>query len=95
MPKPKDDGPKPVKPTVERIKESLVILKKIQELGISDTDPGYKALSAHFNDWVKGGETFQGTVDFYRWNRRAKVLLPTKPGAIARCDLLHYVFDEV
>ena len=94
MPKPKSDEPKPVKPIAERIKESMEILKKIQELGISDTDPGYKALSAKFNEWIRGGDTFVGNVDFYRWNRRAKVLLPTKPGAIARCDLLHYVFDE-
>lgn len=92
MPKPKNDEPKPVKPTSERVKESMEILKKIQELGIADSDPGYKALSAHFSDWIRGGEAFVGNVDFIRWNRRAKVLLPTKPGAIARCDFLHYVF---
>lgn len=92
MARSKEDETKPVKPTSERLKESMEILKQIQELGISDTDPGYKALSAKFNDWIRGGEPFQGHVDFQRWNRRAKVLLPTKPGAIARCDLLHYVF---
>lgn len=79
---------------MERVKESMEILRKIQELGIADTDPGYKALSARFNDWIRGGETFQGNIDFVRWNRRARVLLPTKVGATAKCDLLHYVFDE-
>jgi hypothetical protein len=92
MPKKQQETEKSVKPTSERLSESMEILQKIKDLGIADSDPGYKALSAHFNDWIRGGETFVGTVDFIRWNRRAKVLLPTKPGAIARCDLLHYVF---
>jgi hypothetical protein len=81
-----------VKPMAERLKESITLLNKIQELGIGKTDPGYKELSAKFSEWVKGGEVWQGTVDFVRWNRRAHVLLPVKPGAIAKVDLLHYVF---
>ena len=87
-----DASMKAVKPTVERISESMTILNKLQELGISNTDPGYKELSGHFNIWIKGGDTWIGYVDFYRWNRRAKVLLPIKTGAIAKCDFLHHVF---
>jgi hypothetical protein len=84
--------PPPTKPMAERIKESMAILKQLQELGIHTTDPSYKELSGRFNDWIKGGEAWVGNVDFYRWNRRAKVLLPTKLGTIAKCDFLHYVF---
>jgi hypothetical protein len=80
------------KPTAERLQESMNILKQIQELGIATTDPGYRALSAKFSEWVKGGDAWQGNVDFHRHNRRAKVLLPTKPGTIAKCDFLHHVF---
>jgi hypothetical protein len=80
------------KPLQERIQESISILNKIKDLGITDTDPGYKELSLKFNDWIKGGDAWQGNVDFIRWNRRAKLLLPTKPGTIAKCDFLHYVF---
>jgi hypothetical protein len=83
---------KPVKSTEERVRESMSILKKLQELGIPSTDPSYKELSTRFNEWIKGGETWVGNVDFYRWNRRAKVLLPTRPGAVAKCDFLHHVF---
>lgn len=83
---------KPVKPTTERLQESMTILQKLQDLGIPSTDPSYKELSTHFNTWIKGGEAWVGNVDFYRWNRRAKVLLPTKPGTVAKCDFLHHVF---
>ncbi len=85
-------GSKPVKPVQERISESMTILNKLQELGIPLTDPGYKELSGHFNTWIKGGEAWVGHVDFHRWNRRAKVLLPIKVGTVAKCDFLHYVF---
>lgn len=87
-----DSSLKPVKPTSERISESMTILNKLQELGIHPTDPSYKELSGHFNTWIKGGDAWVGHVDFYRWNRRAKVLLPIKPGTIAKCDFLHHVF---
>ncbi len=87
-----DSSTKPLKPISERISESMTILNKIQELGIPSTDPGYKQLSGHFNTWIKGGDAWTGHVDFHRWNRRAKVLLPTKVGTIAKCDLLHYTF---
>lgn len=89
----KSEETKAVKPVGERIQESMEILRKIQELGISDTDPGYKQLSQTFNTWIRGGDTFQGHVDFIRWNRRAKLLLPTKAGTMAKCDFLHYVFE--
>jgi hypothetical protein len=90
----KGDEPNQMKPVAERIQESMEILTKLQELGISNTDPGYKQVSEKFNEWIRGGETFQGHVDFVRWNRRAKILLPTKPGTFAKCDFLHYVFDQ-
>ncbi len=80
------------KPIQERVKESMEILRKIQELGIAATDPGYKELSSRMNEWIKGTEAWKGHVDFHRWNRRAQVLLPTKPGTVAKCVLQHYVY---
>lgn len=83
---------KPMKPVKERVQESMNILQQLLELGIPDSDPGYKALSAKFNEWIRGGEAWHGNVDFHRWDRRAKVLLPTKPGTQAKCDFLVYKF---
>lgn len=85
-------APLVTKTTEERLQESMNVLKQIRDLGIAPTDPGYRALSAKFSDWVKGGDAWQGNVDFHKWNRRAKVLLPTKPGTVAKCDFLHHVF---
>jgi len=78
----------PVKPVKERVSESIHILNQLKALGITDTDPGYKALSEKFNQWIRNGEPWQGNVDFHRWDRRAKVLLPVKPGTVAKCDFL-------
>lgn len=86
------DSVNPVKPVKERVSESIHILSQLKALGIPETDPGYKALSERCNQWIRGGEPWQGNVDFHRWDRRAKVLLPVKPGTVAKCDFLHYKF---
>ena len=84
-----------VKSTGERLKESIRILTQIKELGINQYDIGYKELSGKFSEWVKGGDAWQGTIDFYRYNRRGRIVLPTKPGQYAKCDLLiHKFIDE-
>jgi hypothetical protein len=80
------------KTTEERLKESMTILQQIKKLGIPATEPGYKELSAKFSEWVKGGPAWSGSVDFHRFNRRAKLTLPTRPGVVAKCDFLHFVF---
>jgi hypothetical protein len=78
---------KEVKSIEERLKESIEILKKLVELGVPDTDPSYKELSSHFNTWIKGGDSWQGTVDFMRFERRAHIVLPTRLGCKATCVL--------
>jgi hypothetical protein len=72
----------------ERLQESMRILKQIQDLGIAPTDPSYKELSTHFSNWVKTGEAWEGTVDFFRYGRNAEVFLPSKKGRVAKCNLL-------
>jgi len=90
--KPKDTKPKDTKPIEERLKESMTLLRKLQELGIPSSDPSYKEMSTIMNTWIKGGPTYQGTIDFKPWNRRAKLLLPINPSSVAKCDFLHHVF---
>lgn len=86
------DPTKQVKPIKERVSESVNILNQLKSLGIPDTDPGYKALSERFNTWIRGGDVWEGNVDFHRWDRRAKVLLPVKSGRPAKCDFLIHKF---
>jgi hypothetical protein len=81
-----------IKSIQERLKESIELLKKLRDLGVPDTDPSYKELSAKLSEWVKGGDAWQGHVDFQRFERRAYLVLPTKPGRIATCNLRHHIF---
>lgn len=83
-----------VKPQTERLKEAMEILHKLKLLGVKDNDPDYKELSGKFNDWIKMGPTWTGTINFYNYNRKAKIVLPIKPQATAKCDFLHHVFQE-
>ena len=87
-----DKTGKPVKSTEERLKESMYLLQQLQGLGIAQTEPGYKELSAKLSEWVKGGPTWSGNIDFHRFNRRAKVILPTRPGVVSTCQLVNHVF---
>jgi hypothetical protein len=83
---------KATKTTKERLEESMRLLQKIKDLGIGPYDPGYKAMSAKLSEWVKGGDSWSGHVDFHDWNRRAHMVLPTKPGTFATCEFKQYVF---
>jgi hypothetical protein len=76
----------------ERVKESTTLLRKLQDLGVSTDDPGYKEMSARMNTWIKDGPAYQGTIDFRPYNRRAKLVLPVQSSAVAKCDFLHHVF---
>ena len=79
-----------LKTLTERLQESIRILKKIQELGISKEDPSYKELSKEFNIWVKDGVHWEGTINFYRYGRNAEVILPSEKKRAATCNLLLY-----
>ena len=81
-----------IKPQLDRLKESMVILKKLQEIGVLPNDLDYLDLSSKFSDWVKMGPVFEGTIDFTRYNRKAKVTLPTEANSVAKCDFLIHKF---
>lgn len=84
--------PNALKTTADKLKESMRILQELQDAGVAATDPSYKELSKRFSEWVKGTEPWNGTVNFYRYNRRAVVNLPVKARYTAKLDFLHHVF---
>ena len=82
-----------LKTTKEKLEESMNLLTKLKETGVVTTDPGYKELSEKMSAWVKAeNEPYNGTINFYRYNRRAVVNLPTKKRYVAKIDFLHHVF---
>jgi hypothetical protein len=76
------------KPQSEKVKESITILKKLQELGIPINEPGYVMLKGKFNDWIKSNESWKGDIYFPRFGRRAEVSLPVEPGRVSTVNLL-------
>ena len=73
---------KPLKSKMERVKESITILKKLQELGIPTNEPGYALTKLHLDEWIAGGDRWDGRIDFPRFQRRAELVLPVRPDRV-------------
>ncbi len=69
---------KPLKSKMDRVKESITILKKLQELGIPTNEPGYAFTKQQLDEWIAGGDKWEGRVDFPRFQRRAELVLPVR-----------------
>ena len=69
----------------ERVKETVMILKKLQEVGIPATDPGYKLIQKHMTEWVSSGEPKSVVVPLMRYGRDAYLTLPETE--VASCRL--------
>jgi hypothetical protein len=79
---------KPVKSKADRVKEAITLLTKLKELGIPDTEPGYKQTKGHLDSWINGGDAWSGRVDFPRFGRRAELILPVRADRISSMKLL-------
>ena len=66
------------KPVADRIKECVTILKDIEGLGIPNNSPEVALLRTHFNNYIKDGTCWSGTVDFRAYGRIAEVSLPRR-----------------
>lgn len=73
---------RPLKSKSDRVKESITILKKLQELGIPKNEPGYLLTKMKLDEWIAGGDTWSGRVDFPRFQRRAEMTLPVRPDRV-------------
>ena len=81
-----------VKPVGERAKEGVALLRKMLDLGIAETEPGYVAVKERVDAWIRRDEAWSGKADFVRYGRRAYVNLPTKPGCEATAVLKVWKF---
>lgn len=78
------------KPKLDRVKESVTLLKKLQEIGIPDSEPGYKITKEHLDKWIAGSESLEswsGRVDFPRFGRRAELILPGRADRVSSMKL--------
>ena len=81
-----------VKPVGERAKEGVALLRKMLDLGIAETEPGYVTVKEHVDAWIRRDEAWSGKADFVRYGRRAYVTLPMKPGCEATAVLKVWKF---
>lgn len=78
----------PLKPMGERVKETVAVLLKLRELGIPTNDYGYIQMKQRLDQWIKGGEKWSGMIEFSRFDQKAEVEIPTKPGKELMVKLL-------
>lgn len=76
------------KPIEDRVKESVTLLKKLMEVGISEYDVGYKEVKSHLDKWIKTGEQWAGKVTFPRHGRKGDLVLPNKKDRVSSLKLL-------
>ena len=80
----------PDKPKAERLKETIALLKRLQEAGIHESDPGYTEIKRLMSEWVRA-ETIEGvakhTVEFPRYGRQAFLVLPKRADRAAEITL--------
>ncbi len=67
----------------ERVKETVTILRKLQEVGIPTTDPGYIQTKELMDAWIRDGGRQEHTVLFPRFERRGELVLPGRAGQSA------------
>lgn len=71
----------------ERLKETITILKKLQEVGFAETEPGYQEIKRLMSKWVHDGEAASYKVEFPRYGRRADLVLPARADRAATINL--------
>lgn len=75
------------KPKADRLREGLEILRKLQEVGLGATDPGFQEVKAAISAWVASGEPAQHKIVLARLDRVAEIMLPRRAMNTATCVL--------
>jgi len=81
------------KTKAERVLEAVTLLKKLKELGIVVSDPGYKQAKAFLDTWIQDGEEANHEFWFPRYGRKAVIDLPKRVERAATLKLLAPVAD--
>ncbi len=60
----------------DRVKESVTILKKLQEMGLDDESDGYLRAKATLDEWIKTGVADEHIVPIRSFRRNLILSLP-------------------
>ena len=71
-------GTQELKTPKERLKETMHLIKQIQDLGIHDSEPGFVEVREKLTQWIKSEEKHvqEYVFDFVRYGRKATLSLP-------------------
>lgn len=81
---------KPLKPVSERIQESIELVQKMKEAGISENSVGFIETRQRLNDWIRKDEGWTGKINFAEYGRKGELVLPTLAGRISSMKLLAF-----
>jgi len=62
----------------DRLTEAIDILKRLINIGISNTEYGYKQTKAYLDLWIANGEPQSYTIEFARYGRIGYMTLPSE-----------------
>ena len=69
-----------LKTKFDRVKESVEILKKLQEFGVHISEPGYVKTKEILDAWISDGESRSDKIPFPRASRIGHIVLPKFQG---------------
>jgi hypothetical protein len=64
----------------DRVREAITILKKLQEIGLTDIEPGYRLTKSALDIWISNGESREEKIEFARHGRTGYLSLPALQG---------------
>ena len=76
------------KTKLERVKETIRLLKALQANGLSAREAAYLQIKELMTKWVEDGEQAYAEIDLFRQNRVAHVSLPKRADKAATINLM-------
>lgn len=74
-------GLRPEKTKEERVSEGMTIIRKLLEVGVEATNPGFVAVKAAVSAWIADGRpSTLSQINFGRLNRVGELVLPRRSG---------------
>ena len=70
----------------ERITDAVLVLSKLKSVG-ADKDIGYTQTKDALDKWINEGGSWQGKIDFPRYDRYVELFLPWRTGVQPTCVL--------
>lgn len=67
----------------QRLKETMAIIEKMKEIGLTPKEPGFIMTKQKLSEWVNTGEAWSGTIDFPYLQRKAELILPARADRVA------------